>query len=110
MISVFNNTSIIKRLIKADMIDYTVCSSQEATEFLQQKAQGESLPDDVIMIDDKAYRIDPEEFTLENEKHLVSVAQILYLKSINGWLKFFGIMAIIGLIGGLITAIVALAS
>ena len=41
----------------------------------------------------------------ENEQHAISVAQTLYLKSINGWLTFFGVLTILGLIGGLITII-----
>ena len=46
----------------------------------------------------------------ENEQHAISVAQTLYLKSINGWLTFFGVLTILGLIGGLIALIVVLAS
>ena len=91
------------------MVDCTVCSPAETQEYLTQEAQRKSLPDDVILLDGTAYKIDPEELSAENEMHLVSVAQTLYLKSINGWLTFFGVLTILGLIGGVIAMIVMLA-
>ena len=45
----------------------------------------------------------------ENEQHAISVAQTLYLKSINGWLTFLGVLTIIGLVGGLITILAVFA-
>ena len=109
MRGIFNKPSIINRLMKAEMVDCAACSEEETQELLQQKAQGKALPDDIILYKDKAYKIDPEEFSVENEMHLLSVSQTLYLKSINGWLTFFGVLTILGLIGGLITIIAVFA-
>ena len=111
MKSLLNDTSIVKRLLKADLLAYKPCNAEETAEYQKLKKDGEPLPKGVIWsVNDGVFiKIDPEEFSLENEKHLVSVAQTLYLKSINGWLTFLGVLTIIGLVGGLITILAVFA-
>ena len=71
---------------------------------LNNKAIAKRLLNEGMITDEDLKNIDSE-----NEQHAISVAQTLYLKSINGWLTFFGVLTILGLIGGLITIIAVFA-
>ncbi len=111
MKSLLNDESVLKKLRKANLLDCEPCTAEETTKYRQLLSEGKPLPKGVFGPSENGTftKISASEFTKENEQHTVSVAQTLYLKSINGWLTFFGIMAIIGLVGGLITIIAAFA-
>ena len=113
MKSILNDRDVMETLYNAGLLKCESCNELEATEYQQLRSEGKPLPKGVIWAPNKKtfLKIDPSEFSSrEAEQHIVSVAQTLYLKSIKKWLTFFGVLTILGLIGGLIALIVVLAS
>ena len=111
MKSILSDQAVLKRLLKTGMLNSELSTDEETVAFRRQDEKGEPLPEGIIWSskDDAFIKIDPSELSPENEQHNISVVQTLYLKSINGWLTFFGVLTILGLIGGLITIIAVFA-
>jgi hypothetical protein len=114
MKSVLYDPNVLKQLVDDGMIKCRLCSQQEADAFHEREKQGKPLPHGIFEISvnrkNSYIEVDPLELTPENEQRIQSYLQVAnsskqieYLSSIKQWLTFFGVLTILGLIGGFIT-------
>ena len=95
---------------------YEFCSAQEEKEFNDKKKYGGILPDGVFYGDvtdpstgarvERFYRISENDLSQEEKAKLILLKQLEIQKNILSWVKFFGILTIIGMICAVIAAIV----
>jgi hypothetical protein len=83
------------------------CSREECKEFAKLRKEKRPLPDDVIYDSSNAmgyYRYITE-MTQEEHSEYLSLLQLSYLQSIKNGVQWFVVLTVLGLIGGVIAAI-----
>ena len=86
-------------------------SPEEDAYYAQMVAAGQPLPPEIFpnMSESITFsRCQPTPLTNEQRMELIAIKQYQKLQSIGAWVTFFGVMAVIILLGGLITALVLL--
>lgn len=104
-------TELIELELEHEMARKMLCSKEENAEILEKIKNNETLPGRVFRMSDspeKFFRISNDDLTPEEKKELLLFKQLKVQQEIRSWVKFFGILTIIGLILGVIFAIIIL--
>ena len=107
------NSALREQLAAAGMIQVSFCTPEETKEYNQMIENGEELPNNVFANEGyvKSYsKIFPSDLTDAELLNMIEATKLGKVASIQKWVIFFGVLIIIGLIGGLITLIAMLAS
>ena len=106
MSSILNNASLRERLIREGLLEVEACTSQENERFQSILEAREPLPEGVYRTDESAYefqRVVGGMPTPEEERNLLMALQTRDLKSIRGWVTYFGVISILGIIVGILS-------
>ncbi|MBR4635587.1 MAG: hypothetical protein IKO51_04410 [Clostridia bacterium] len=108
---------LVAKLLEFGFGKVSPCSSSEDTQYQALSSKGEALPSNVYFgtyTDPKTgnqvqgfYKYIAPNMTQEEINQLVNLEKLETLRTIKNWVMFFGIVTIIGLVGGLIAIIKA---
>lgn len=106
-----SDNSFRHRILQSGILTTERCTEEENEQYLALDKAGAALPDEIITSEEystKFERIVPSDLSAEEELNLIEYLKLKEIAKIRGWVAFFGILTIIGLICGLLTVLLPL--
>ena len=93
-------------LVKKGLLTFAPCTDAEQEQFQRMAEAGETLPDDIVDLDEEqSYgRLLPADLTDADEQKLIDYMKLQTLRSILHWVTFFGVVLIFLLVIGAASA------
>ena len=108
---IFKDTYLRNKLAMAGLITVSECTAEENKQYMELVNAKESLPSGVYRGEylRTFIKTTPAEVSDTEELIFIEALKTKNVITIKHWLTFFGVLAILGLIGGLITVIAVFA-